>query len=73
MEYSQLAESCWDPTGRRPTAHIIHSFCRTEALDREALLRLARSSRVSYVAIEAPTDVACRTRRLSSSGPVSGP
>jgi hypothetical protein len=59
MEYSQATETCWDPTRRRPTAHVIHNFCRTETLDREALLQLPRSiSRLSHAAIEVPTDVA---------------
>ena len=43
VEYYQLAETRWDPEKRRPTAHIIHNFGRADALDREALLRLARS------------------------------
>ena len=42
-EYYQLAETRWDPTQRRPTAHIIHNFGRADTLDREALLRLAQS------------------------------
>jgi hypothetical protein len=46
--YYQLAETRWDPEKRRPAAHIIHNFGRAETLDREALLRLARSiSRVN--------------------------
>ena len=43
VEYYQLAETRWDPTQRRPTAHIIHNFGRADTLDLEALLRLAQS------------------------------
>jgi hypothetical protein len=45
VQYSQLAETRWDPQTRRPTAHIIHNFGRADALDREAPRRLARSRR----------------------------
>jgi transposase len=59
VEYCQLAETRWDPVKRRPTAQIIHNFGRADALDRAALLRLARSiSRVCHGGIEVPTDVA---------------
>ncbi len=59
VEYYQLAKTRWDPTRRRPTAHIIHNFGRAETLEREGLLRLARSiSRVCHGDIEVPTDVA---------------
>lgn len=59
VEYYQLAETRWDPEKRRPTAHIIHNFGRADALDREALLRLARSiSRVCQGGLEVPEEVA---------------
>jgi hypothetical protein len=59
VEYYQLAETRWDPTKRRPTAHIIHNFGRADTLDREALLRLARGiSRVCHGGLDVPTDVA---------------
>jgi len=59
VEYYQLAETRWDPEKRRPTAHIIHNFGRADALDREALLRLARSiSRVCQGGLEVPEAVA---------------
>lgn len=59
VEYYQLAETRWDPEKRRPTAHIIHNFGRADALDREALLRLAKSiSRVCHAGIEVPAAVA---------------
>lgn len=55
VEYYQLAETRWDPEKRRPAAHIIHNFGRADALDREALLRLAGSiSRVCHEGIEVP-------------------
>jgi Transposase len=57
--YYQLAETRWDPVKRRPAAHIIHNFGRAETLDREALLRLARSiSRVAQDGLDVPADVA---------------
>jgi hypothetical protein len=59
VAYYQLAETRWDPAKRRPTAHIIHNFGRADALDREALVRLARSiSRVCAGGVEVPTEVA---------------
>jgi Transposase DDE domain len=59
VAYYQLAETRWDPVKRRPTAHIIHNFGRADALDREALLRLARSiSRVCHAGIEVPEALA---------------
>ncbi|HLE60020.1 MAG TPA: IS1634 family transposase [Thermoanaerobaculaceae bacterium] len=59
VEYYQLAETHWDPAKRRPTAQIIHNFGRADALDREALVRLARSiSRVCHGGIEVPGEVA---------------
>jgi hypothetical protein len=57
--YYQLAETRWDPVKRRPAAHIIHNFGRAETLDREALLRLARSiSRVAQDGLDVPADAA---------------
>src|SRR5262245_61952908 len=59
MAYYQLAETRWDPAKRRPTAHIIHNFGRADALDRDALVRLARSiSRVCAGGVEVPAEVA---------------
>src|SRR6516164_9500247 len=58
VEYYQLAETRWDPTQRRPTAHIIHNFGRADPLDRDALLRLAQSlSRVCQGGIDIPPEV----------------
>src|SRR4029453_17476066 len=58
VEYYQLAETRWDPTQRRPTAHIIHNFGRANTLDREALLRLAQSiSRVCQGGLDIPPEV----------------
>jgi hypothetical protein len=59
VAYYQLAETRWDPAKRRPTAHIIHNFGRADALDRETLLRLARSiSRVCHGGLDMPTEIA---------------
>ena len=53
VEYYQLAETRWDPTQRRPTAHIIPNFGRADTLDRAAPLRLAQSiSRVCQGGID---------------------
>ena len=58
VEYYQLAETRWDPTQRRPTAHIIHNFGRADTLDRAALLRLAQSlSRVCQGGLDVPPEV----------------
>src|SRR5919199_1233856 len=58
VEYYQLAETRWDPTQRRPTAHIIHNFGRADTLDRDALLRLAQSiSRVCQGGLDVPPEV----------------
>src|SRR5499433_724157 len=58
VEYYQLAETRWDPIQRRPIAHVIHNFGRADTLDREALLRLARSiSRVCQGGIDIPPEV----------------
>ena len=59
VEYYQLAETRWDPVKRRPTASIIHNFGRADALDRDALVRLARSiTRVCHGGIDVPAEVA---------------
>jgi transposase len=59
VEYYQLAETRWDPEKRQPTVQIIHNFGRADALDREALRRLARSiSRVANAGVDVPADVA---------------
>jgi hypothetical protein len=59
VEYYQLAETRWDPEKRQPSAHIIHNFGRADALDREALRRLARSiSRVAHGGLAVPEAVA---------------
>jgi DDE family transposase len=59
VTYYQLAETRWDPVKRRPTAHIIHNFGRADALDREALVRLARSiTRVGHGGLDVPEEVA---------------
>lgn len=59
VAYYQLAETRWDPAKRRPTAHIVHNFGRADALDREALVRLARSiSRVCNGGLDVPGEVA---------------
>src|SRR5215831_9385123 len=58
VEYYQLAETRWDPTQRRPTAHIIHNFGRADTVNREALLRLAQSiSRVCQGGLDVPPEV----------------
>src|SRR4029450_13832172 len=58
VEYYQLAQTRWDPTQRRPTAHIIHNFGRADTLDRDALLRPApRISRVCQGGIDIPPEV----------------
>jgi Transposase DDE domain len=59
VEYYQLAETRWDPERRRPTAAIIHNFGRADAVEREALRRLARSiSRVAHGGLDVPEEVA---------------
>jgi transposase len=59
VEYYQLAETRWDATKRQPTAHIVHNFGRADALDREALRRLARSiARVGHAGLDVPAEVA---------------
>jgi hypothetical protein len=59
VAYYQLAETRWDPAKRRPTAHIIHNFGRADALDRDALARLARSiTRVCHGGLDVPEEVA---------------
>src|SRR6266516_5031901 len=59
VAYYQLAETRWDPVKRRPTAQIIHNFGRADALDRDALVRLARSiTRVCHGGLDVPEEVA---------------
>jgi transposase len=41
--YYQLAENVWDKTKKFPTARVIHNFGRAEHLDKESLMRLAKS------------------------------
>lgn len=69
VEYYQLAETRWDPTQRRPAAHIIYNFGRADTLDHEALLRLAQSiSRVCQSGIDVPPEVSPPARPSTSSG-----
>jgi hypothetical protein len=68
VEYYQLAETRWDPSQRRPTAHILYNFGRADAVKREALLRLAWSiSRVCQggQALLSPEDRAGLLERLA--------
>ena len=59
VEYYQLAETRWDPVKRRPTVQIIHNFGRADTLDRDALVRLARSiTRVCHGGVDVPEEVA---------------
>ena len=59
MAHYQLAETRWDPVKRRPTAHIIHHFGRADTLDREVLVRLARSiARIGHGGLDVPAEVA---------------
>ena len=51
-EYFQLAHNERDPITRKPVARIIHSFGRTDELDRDQLVRLCRSiARVCQVEV----------------------
>jgi transposase len=43
VQYHQLAENAWDPQKRCAVAKVVYSFGRADALDREAMQRLARS------------------------------
>ena len=43
VRYLQLAQNYWDPVGRQAKAQVVHSFGREDQLDRQALIRLARS------------------------------
>jgi hypothetical protein len=43
VEYYQLAHNKRHPETGRPVANIIHSFGRTDELDRDHLVRLCRS------------------------------
>src|SRR5919205_4503273 len=69
VEYYQLAETRWDPSQRRPTVHILYNFGRADAVQREALLRLAWSiiSRVCQgcQALLSPDDRAGLLERLT--------
>src|SRR5262249_10867138 len=59
VAYYQLAETRWDAAKGRPTAHIIDNFGRADALDRDALVRLARSiTRVCHSGLDVPEEVA---------------
>jgi transposase len=59
VEYYQLAETHWDAAKRRPTARIIHNFGRADTMDREALLRLARSiARIGQGGVDVLAEVA---------------
>jgi transposase len=43
VTYVQLAHNIWDPKTRCAKAEVVHTFGRTDALDVEALKRLAKS------------------------------
>ena len=43
VRYLQLAQNFWDPVGHQAKARVVHSFGREDQLDRQALIRLARS------------------------------
>ena len=52
VEYFQLAHNERDPVTRKPVARIIHSFGRSDELDRDQLVRLCRSiARVCQVEV----------------------
>jgi transposase len=57
VEYYQLAHNERHPVTRKPVAKVIHSFGRTDQLDREQLVRLCRSiARVCGLTVLDPTD-----------------
>jgi hypothetical protein len=43
VRYLQLAQNFWDPVGHQAKAKVVHSFGREDQLDRQSLIRLARS------------------------------
>ena len=54
VRYLQLAESIWDPEKQRSQTHVVYNLGREEDLDREAMLRLAKS----ILRIACPDDLA---------------
>ena len=57
VEYYQLAHNERHPTTRKPVAKVIHSFGRTDQLDRAELVRLCRSiARVCGLTVLDPVD-----------------
>ena len=57
VEYYQLAHNERHPVTRKPVAKVIHSFGRTDQLDREQLVRLCRSiARVCGLTVLDPAD-----------------
>lgn len=54
VRYLQLAESVWDPEKQRSQTRIVYNLGREEDLDREAMLRLAKS----ILRIACPDDLA---------------
>lgn len=64
-EYLQLAHNERDPDSSTTVARIIHSFGRADQLDREGLVRLARSiARVCDITIVDPADAGSRNTGL---------
>ena len=43
VRYLQLAKNFWDRVGHQAKAQVVHSFGREDQLDRQTLIRLARS------------------------------
>src|SRR5262249_14112683 len=69
VRYDQLAATRWDPGPRRPTAHILHHVGRADALEREALVRRARSlPRVGAGGVAVPAEVASPGEALALAG-----
>jgi hypothetical protein len=57
VTYYQLAHNERDPVTRKPVAKIIHSFGRTDNLEREQLVRLCRSlARICKIEVFDPLD-----------------
>jgi transposase len=71
VSYYQLAHNVRDPRTGNTRAEIIHNFGRTDALDRQSLVRLCESiARVCGLKVEDPLDDEGAAREIADADPL---
>lgn len=73
VRYLQLAHNQWDPASKQAKAQVLYSFGREDRVDREGLVRLARSLTRLLDPAEALPATAPADLRFLESRPLGGP